>query len=178
MTTQNLKSRIKRINLPLIINVCALLGVVWLLAALTTHAAPTTLPPLTTFTPYPTEQATPIASPQPTPAPTLPAPPPSPTGGFIYLRVQSARQELWTIVQWQDGLGDWHDVEGWQGTLDDIQNEIGDKVWWVAKEGLGTGPFRWLVYQSKGGRLLATSEPFYLPDLNGGTVMVEVSPGP
>jgi len=106
-------------------------------------------------------------------------PPPAPrTGGFIYLHVQSARQELWTVVQWQDGSGDWHDVEGWQGTLDDIQNEIGYKVWWVAKSGLGTGPFRWLVYQSKGGRLLATSEPFYLPGFKGGTVMVEVSPGP
>jgi hypothetical protein len=45
-----------------------------------------------------------------------------------------------------------------RGTLD------GQKIWWVAQRDFGTGPFRWVIYEGQGGRLLATSEPFYLPD--------------
>jgi len=91
-------------------------------------------------------------------------------------------QDLWTVVQYQKGPeGGWVDVEGgWRGGLDDVvvgeDGEIvGKKVWWVAEADLGRGPFRWRVYRSKGGWLLITSEQFYLPSLNGGTVTVEVS---
>jgi len=84
-------------------------------------------------------------------------------------------QDLWTLVQWQDDKGAWYDVEGWQGTLDEVQDGAGRKTWWVAKSDKGKGPFRWRVYRGQGGWLLATSEPFYLPGLNGGTVTVEVS---
>jgi len=72
-------------------------------------------------------------------------------------------QALWTTVQWQDAQGQWHDVEGWQGTLDEVQNGVGKKVWWVAEKDLGAGPFRWTVYRREGGEQLAESEPFYLP---------------
>ncbi len=72
---------------------------------------------------------------------------------------------------------------GWQGGLNDIvigedREFVGKQVWWVAEEDLGRGPFRWLVYKGEEGKLLATSEPFYLPDSSGGAVTVEVSPVP
>jgi hypothetical protein len=88
-------------------------------------------------------------------------------------------QGLWTIVQWQDPRGIWHDVEGWKGTLDEVKvSESGDvtgyKTWWVSGEHMGKGPFRWRVYQGEGGWLLATSETFDLPSFNRATLMVEV----
>ena len=100
----------------------------------------------------------------PTPQPTAtPAPLPN---DAIELTVTSAPKDLWTVVQWQDALGDWHDVGGWQGTLD-----AGDtKTWWVAREDYGKGPFRWALAQD--GELLAASESFYLPDSDGQIVKV------
>lgn len=156
---------------------CALLAIA--LLPLLTQTALADLPPRPT--------------PRPTPAPFPPPPPPS-TGGWIELRVQFPQtwpwadiqwQDLWTVVQYQRGLGgDWYDVEGgWQGELNDIvigedREFVGKQVWWVAEEDLGRGPFRWLVYNGEGGELLATSEPFYLPDSSGRAVTVEVSPVP
>jgi hypothetical protein len=96
---------------------------------------------------------------------------PSEDGSYIELHVRPAQAGLWTIVQWQDSAGDWHDIEGWSGTLD----EGSKRVWWVAPAAFGTGPFRWTVYQSQGGQLLATSESFYLPDVAGIKLRVEVS---
>ena len=135
--------------------------------------------------PAPTAQAAPFRlPPRPTRHPqVLPDPPRAPSGGFIDLRVlftpeglQAVAhwQELWTIVQWQDRAGGWHDVTGWQGTLDEAVSTEGQKVWWVADEDLGTGPFRWVVYQGRAGRELACSEPFDLPGAVGETVRVEV----
>jgi hypothetical protein len=89
-------------------------------------------------------------------------------GGYIELRIQSAPAGLWTVVQWQDRSGFWHDVEGWKGMLD----ERNLKVWWVAKPELGKGPFRWLVLSQN--KVVATSETFYLPHADQ-TVSVEVS---
>ena len=79
--------------------------------------------------------------------------------------------------------GAWHDAEGWRGELDEVLTGdggvfVGHKTWWVAKSDLGTGPFRWLVYEGRHGRWLATSVPFDLPDIKGGTVRVEVSLAP
>jgi hypothetical protein len=137
----------------------------------------------------------------PSPAHALPPRPPTPTftdvasarsapaGGSIELRVRfpaawsgrgSPWQELWTVVQWQDPhTGTWREVEGWRGTLDGVGGEggnvAGHKTWWVAQRDLGTGPFRWLVYRSKGGPLSVASEPFDLPAGSGGTVVVEVT---
>ena len=68
-------------------------------------------------------------------------------------------------------LGDWHDVAGWQGTLDDGQL----KTWWVAKKDFGTGPFRWAVHLEKSGPLVASSESFFLPDGVGKTAKIEMS---
>jgi len=95
-----------------------------------------------------------------------------PVGAHIVLQVPSAPTGVWTIVQWQDSAGGWHDIDGWQGTLD----EGDQKMWWLASDLFGKGPFRWLVYQStRGEKLLAASESFYLPDAEGEKLWVEVS---
>ncbi len=92
-----------------------------------------------------------------------------PVGGYIELSVHPAQADLWTMVQWQDGLGRWHDVEGWQGTLD----EGGQKIWWVAQPELGRGPFRWVIL-TREREQLDFSQPFYLPKA-GQIVRVQVS---
>jgi len=46
--------------------------------------------------------------------------------------------------------------------------------WYVGKEDLGSGPFRWLVYDAQDGRLLATSDLFDLPERAGQTVEVAI----
>jgi hypothetical protein len=84
------------------------------------------------------------------------------------------------MVQWQDPQGKWHDVEGWQGTLDEVQvgqdgTVTGYKTWWLGEENMGKGPFRWQVYRGKGSKLLATSEPFDLPNINKATLEIKVA---
>ncbi|HOT93149.1 MAG TPA: hypothetical protein PLN71_16425 [Anaerolineae bacterium] len=122
----------------------------------------------------------------PTPAPptaTPPAIPPTaagPAGAAIWLRMQGRVddprwQSLWTVVQWQDALGDWHDVEGWRGALDAAVGGEGRKVWWLPADLFGAGPFRWQVFAQPGGMLLATSEAFYLPESAGQIKIVTVT---
>jgi hypothetical protein len=89
--------------------------------------------------------------------------------------VPSAPAGLWTGVQWQDGLGDWHAVQSWQGTLDAVVDGEGSKLWWVAQAQWGQGPFRWELYQGQGGPVLARSGPFSLPRLANQTVRVQVA---
>jgi hypothetical protein len=96
---------------------------------------------------------------------------PTPKGAHILLHVPSAPAGVWTIVQWQDTAGGWHDVDGWQATLGAGEQ----KMWWLAPDLFGKGPFRWLVYQGQRGKLLASSDPFYLPDSAGAKLQVEVS---
>jgi hypothetical protein len=109
------------------------------------------------------------------PSRATPIPKPPDSGGHvtahIVLQVPFAPVGVWTVVQWQDGLGEWHDIKGWQGTLDEGHK----KVWWVAAKDFGMGPFRWVVYQGRKDRLLATSDSFYLPDSAGENVRVRVS---
>ena len=159
----------------LVLNFCILAAVSWLAAGATPVQQSTTpTPPPPTWTPGP-------------PPPKTPVPPinlPGPDGGQIELRVQFAPawwqrrtvhwQELWTVIQWQDRLRNWHDVEGWRGGLDEIVNGEGGKTWWVARTDLGKGPFRWLVYDRAGGKLLAASQSFNLPSVSGQTVKVQV----
>jgi hypothetical protein len=128
-----------------------------------TSPAPTWTPgpPAPTWTPGPPPLKTPIPSPART------------DGAVIELNVrfpsswpwaQIHWQELWTIVQWQDGFGDWHDVTGWQGTLDSISYQdgvyAGKKVWWAGRDQAVPGTFRWLVLQEEEGETLGTSQPF------------------
>jgi hypothetical protein len=84
---------------------------------------------------------------------------PPPPGSAITLYAYPIQSDAWTVVQWQDAQGDWHDVEGWQGPL----GQEGHVVWWVTPEIWGEGPFRWAIYQRQDGQLLATSDSFNLP---------------
>jgi len=105
------------------------------------------------------------------PLPPRPTPGPTPVviigqvgqGAAIELHVLAARSTWWTVVQWQDAQKNWNTVAGWQGIFDEIKAGIGTKLWWVVLTDLGKGPFRWAIYESKGGKLLAVSEAFNLP---------------
>lgn len=107
-----------------------------------------------------------------------PRPSPMPTsdpldaeyGGSIMLHISPVTSATWSEVEWQDLLGAWHKVDGWQGTLGD-----GSQTWWVGAKDLSTGPFRWRVYTSPGGTLLATSESFMLPSKPKQSVQVNVT---
>lgn len=92
-------------------------------------------------------------------------------GAYIELQIQPSQVGLWTIVQWQDSAGEWRDVEGWRGNLD----EGGKKKWQVAAKDFGKGPFRWIVTERPSGPLLATSDPFNLPAHANEVMQIEVS---
>lgn len=86
-------------------------------------------------------------------------------------------QNVWTVIEWYDGQETWYPVAGWQGSLDAIAQGdagwVGTKEWWVGKKDLGTGPFRWKIYEYSGGPLLVTSEPFNLPEAAGTTLILQ-----
>ena len=164
----------KRVRSALIAGVvCSLLAVALLLSPVQTALAD--LPPR--HPPKPDCQA---------------APKPATAGAFVELHVHFGPawpwstvhwQDLWTVVQWQDEKGHWHDVEGWRGRLNYVVageggETVGTQVWWIAESDLGGGPFRWLIFRGEEGGRLATSELFYPPDCNGRTVSVEVSLAP
>ena len=115
--------------------------------------------------------------------PALPPRPPLPSGGgggsdadsltraIIELTVSDAPAGAWTVVQWQDSAGGWHDVEGWRGMLD----ESDTKQWCVAPRDFGTGPFQWVIAQGIEGTQLAVSEPFTLPASSNQTLQISLS---
>jgi hypothetical protein len=157
------------------IAVVCLIGAIGLSAPLV-QAAPSALPP------RPTPPALPALPPRPVPGPHSTSSR-TPIGGYIELDVQLGQswavgdvpwQALWTVVQWQDRAGEWHDVVGWQGSLDEANGAECKKVWWVAREDLDQGPFRWVVYRRWGGGSLAQSESFDLPHKVGETICVGV----
>jgi hypothetical protein len=105
----------------------------------------------------------------------LPTRPPTATpelivGAPIALNAPNAPAAAWTVVQWQDGLGGWHTVEGWQGNFDEGLS----KVWWVAPKDFDTGPFRWVIYEKRDGKVWGTSPSFDLPATAGQQVVVEI----
>ena len=142
----------------------------------------------------PAPTATPSTDPNLPPRPPIRPPDPTRTsprvgdGAAIELNVQFLagspssvewRKGLWTLVQWQDGLGAWHDVHGWRGTLDEVNGDEGKKVWYLAKDRLGEGTFSWVVYSdSEGDELIARSAPFNLPANKGQTRHVKMAIGP
>ncbi len=159
----------------------ALLLIAWLPAMV--QAAPAALPPR----PSPTPTNEPVVTPPATPPTGVPTSQPAhraPAASAL-IRLQAyfdpARipwQTLWTVVQWQDGQGEWHNVDGWQGTFDEVTGNEGQKVWWVAKAHLGTGPFRWMIYNSNTGKIFAVSNHFYLPAALDQAVIVQVQLAP
>jgi hypothetical protein len=93
---------------------------------------------------------------------------PTDKGASLELKTVPGR---WTVVQWQDTLGAWHYVDGWQGTADGQ----GAVRWWVSSAQFGQGPFRWAVYDKPGGTILSVSRPFGLPQVARQRVVVEVA---
>ena len=130
-------------------------------------ARPLALPPRPTPTVVPTAVPTAV----PTIVPPVRSLSPAVEGGAIVLHVTAPPAGLWATVEWQDAAGNWHPVEGWQGTLDADQT----KTWWVAKADLGTGPFRWVGYERYGGQRWAHSLSFYLPAINRQKVEVALT---
>jgi hypothetical protein len=90
-------------------------------------------------------------------------------GAYIELHVALVSPDAWSVVQWEDSAGNWHNVEGWQGEL----GLDGFERWWVAAKDFNTGPFRWLVTQSQAGPELGVSQPFNLP--GGGNQVIRVT---
>jgi hypothetical protein len=127
--------------------VCTILGVVSL-----TSQVQADLPPRPTKTPTPEEQK----------------PTPEPPAGTLILSTQPAKDGLWSVVQWQDPKGNWHDVEGWRGTVAN-----GKTIWWVEQDNWGNELFRWVVLQEQGGETLGISQSFVLPG-SGKTLIVKV----
>jgi hypothetical protein len=95
----------------------------------------------------------------------------SPLGGYIELKTQPTQPGRWTVVQWQDSQGNWHNVEGWRTHA----NSAGQVRWWVAPAQFGQKPFRWQVFESQGGALLNSSQIFTLPAKTNDIVNVVVS---
>lgn len=121
--------------------------------------------------------------PEPTPEP-MPEPSPPPEGGLIELRINFDPERSWaehpwsemdTVVQWQDGLGDWHDVESWRGSLDEVAGYEGRKSWWLDRSLFGKGPFRWAFYLRRGDPPLKFSEEFYMPTADGSIVRTRIA---
>ena len=89
-------------------------------------------------------------------------PQPRPAAAAIAVTVSDPPPGAWVGVQWLDPWGGWHDVENWPAKLE------GDwSVRWVLSDDFGTGPFRWIVRESQGGRIWASSPPFYFPRSKG-----------
>lgn len=93
---------------------------------------------------------------------------PEPPAGTLLLNTQPPKDGLWSVVQWQDAKGNWHDVEGWRGTVSN-----GKTIWWVEQDNWGNELFRWVVLQEQGGETRGISQPFALPN-SGKTLVVKV----
>lgn len=91
-----------------------------------------------------------------------------PPVAHIELHTQSGR---WSVVQWQDSDGNWHDVDGWRGSIP----ESGIQRWAVEAKDFGTGPFQWVVMQGQSGSTVGTSAMFNLPAGANETVRVTVT---
>jgi len=90
--------------------------------------------------------------------------------GWLTLAAQPARAGLWAVVQWRDTVGGWHDVEGWRGSC-----ESGFQSWGVCPPELGRGPFRWVLTDGAGGKIVGESALFNLPAQPRETLAVQVS---
>jgi hypothetical protein len=94
-------------------------------------------------------------------------------GSYIELQVEDAPAGLRSVVQWVDGAGEWHDVNGWRGTV----TAFGVLGWRVAPGDAGKGPFRWALYGTGSQDPVAISASFYLPDADREVVIVTLRPG-
>ena len=84
-------------------------------------------------------------------------------GSMIVLQSSSADGDDWVTVEWLAGDGNWYEVNGWRGHINN-----GEIIWWVSKENLGQGLFRWVVYDNDSQQQVhSVSDPFSLPEVEG-----------
>jgi len=88
-------------------------------------------------------------------------------GAWIELNIMPAVETYWTEIEWIDGTGMWHPVEGWQG-----HSTQGMVRWFMRPAEFGKGPFHWQIYTQDRNRLIATSNTFYLPTEQFGVTLV------
>jgi len=93
----------------------------------------------------------------------------------------------WVVVQWQDGLGNWQSVAGWQGHASYLYNkgQLNDWTatgagalffqWSVLPANYGQGPFRWAIYDQLNGTLKTVSPSFRLPTVDGANMIMTLS---
>lgn len=99
------------------------------------------------------------------------------TTNTITLYAPGAPAGAWTSVEWQDPAGAWHAVEGWQGALDTMaDDDLVFTQWAVDSANADQGPFRWVVYASRGGAVWGVSDTFNLPGGVGTNLEVTVLP--
>lgn len=86
------------------------------------------------------------------------------------------QEDLWHEVEWYSEQNGWTQVNGWHGRFDAIYQEdemmVARRELWGENHHVGTGPFRWRVYRSENGALLASSDAFYMPQQPGNIVIV------
>jgi len=97
---------------------------------------------------------------------------PTEAGASIQLITSASLPGAWTVVEWQNAHGDWYEVEGWRGHLDEGVANM--KTWWVYPENFGETPFRWVIYDEEGGNVTAISDEFTLPTRRREVIKVEV----
>ncbi len=100
---------------------------------------------------------------------------PNVNGGKIILHVNldqsipaNLNQQSWAVVQWKTADGRWLDVQGWQGSFhpSTTQNALYSE-WWVGRDILGKGPFRWVIFSDSSRKeWLTTTQTFNLPAQN------------
>lgn len=123
---------------------------------LTQANASAATPPPWVRTPLPTSTRTPTVLP---PLPITPIP----DYGVIILQFNRPHpKDPYTVVQWLAGDGSWRDVMEWRGEMDTDFSNI-QKIWTVFPRDFGAGPFRWVVYDGRGGPVWAVSGSFTLP---------------
>lgn len=118
----------------------------------------------------------------PSPTPTW-TPWPGPwNGGVILVCVPRPPRDAWAGVQWQDKLGQWHDIESWLAVFDgrDAPFRSGEVCTrrWVGRPNFGEKPFRWVIYYQRGGGIWGFSRPFSFPDTVGQWVWAEMPATP
>lgn len=88
-------------------------------------------------------------------------------------------QDVYIMVRWADQFGNWHPVEGWQGNVDEVGQEnlawVSHKEWWVGHDQMGSGPYRWFIYDGEGGEMVFESESFFLPEKNGEEMVIKTT---
>lgn len=89
--------------------------------------------------------------------------------------IDSSWQPLYTVVQWQDNDGVWHDVQGWQSQLLVQEEKPAIQTWAVAPSHFGRGPFRWLILDHEMHEVLGVSTNFFLPQMSHTSVSVEIN---